>query len=99
MWLRFPEEASVCPGCRSSRLTMLDVIPVTRGSKGRRIAFLAGCLDCGLVFTNPMPTEEAQAQYYADEGPYRIHKLEAAEQKRREEQNKPPNGAPPPRPA
>jgi len=84
MWLRFPEEASACPACRSRRLTMLDVIPVTRGAKGRRVAFLAGCVDCGLVFTNPMPTEEQQAKYYADEGPYRAHKVEAAEAKRRE---------------
>ena len=84
MWLRFPEEASVCPACRSQRLTMLDVIPVTRGAKGRRVAFLAGCVDCGLVFTNPMPTEEQQAKYYADEGPYRAHKVEAAEAKRKE---------------
>ena len=89
VWLRVTEEASACPACRSPRLTMIDVIPVTRGAKGRRIAFLAGCLDCGLVFTNPMPTEEAQAQYYADEGPYRLHKLEAAEQKRRERKAQP----------
>jgi len=89
MWLQFPEEASACPACRSSRLAMLDVIPVTRGAKGRRIAFLAGCADCGLVFTNPMPTEEQQAQYYADEGPYRAHKIEAAETKRRERKAQP----------
>jgi SAM-dependent methyltransferase len=31
-----------------------------------------------------MPTEEQQAKYYADEGPYRAHKVEAAEAKRRE---------------
>ena len=77
MWLRFAEEASACPACGSRRLTMLDVIPITRGAKGRRVAFLAGCADCGLVFTNPMPTEEQQAKYYADEGPYRAHKVEA----------------------
>lgn len=84
LWLHFREEASRCPGCRSPLLKMLDVIPVTRGAKGRRVAFLAGCTACGLVFTNPMPTEEQQARYYADEGPYRAHKVEAAETKRRE---------------
>ena len=93
MWLRFPEEASACPACRSRRLTMLDVIPVTRGAKGRRVAFLAGCADCGLVFTNPMPTEEQQAKYYADEGPYRAHKVEAAEAKRRERKKSGPRPA------
>jgi SAM-dependent methyltransferase len=67
---------------------MLDVIHVTRGAKGRRVAFLAGCGACGLIFTDPMPTEEQQARYYSDEGPYRAHKLEAAEAKRQERKGK-----------
>jgi SAM-dependent methyltransferase len=84
LWLRFADEASACPGCRSRRLAMLDVIPVARGPKGRRVSFLTGCHDCGLLFTNPMPTQEQLDRYYADEGPYRTHKVEAAHARRLE---------------
>lgn len=68
---------------------MLDVIHTARGSKGRRVSFLTGCHDCGLLFTNPIPTEEQLDRYYADEGPYRTHKVEAAQARRLERKTRP----------
>lgn len=84
LWLRFPDEAATCPGCMSARIRLLDVFPIPRDLKGRRTLFLAGCHDCGLLFANPIPSEEQLERYYADEGPYRTHKVEAAEARRRE---------------
>jgi 2-polyprenyl-3-methyl-5-hydroxy-6-metoxy-1,4-benzoquinol methylase len=60
------------------------VVPVTRGAKGRRISFLTGCHDCGLLFANPTPSKEQIEHYYADEGAYRAHKVEAARARRLE---------------
>ena len=84
LWLRCDDEASACPGCGSRRLALLDVIHISRGTKGRRVSFLTGCEDCGLLFTNPIPTEEQLERYYADEGPYRTHKVEVAHARRLE---------------
>jgi SAM-dependent methyltransferase len=57
---------------------------IRRDVEGRRVSFLTGCHDCGLLFTNPIPTEEQLERYYADEGPYRAHKVEAGEARRLE---------------
>lgn len=81
-WLRFPTEASACPACTSPRITLIDVMSIRRDIEGRRVTFLTGCHDCGLLFTNPIPTEEQLDRYYADEGPYRAHKVEAGEARR-----------------
>jgi len=81
-WLRFPTEAPACPACTSPRITLIDVLPIRRDIEGRRVSFLTGCHDCGLLFTNPIPTEAQLERYYADEGPYRAHKVEAGEARR-----------------
>jgi len=66
LWLRFENEASACPGCASSRITLLDVFKIPRDPGGRRLAFLTGCHDCGLLFVNPLPPpEQLQRQYSA----------------------------------
>lgn len=70
LWARFPDEASACPACTSSRITVLDVIPTLRDAHGRFISFVTGCHDCGLLFTNPPRSQEELQQYYADEGPW-----------------------------
>jgi SAM-dependent methyltransferase len=69
-WLRLDNEASACPACGSSRITLLDVFPIRRTPARRRIAFVGGCYACGLLFTNPLPTEEQLRRYYSDEGPW-----------------------------
>jgi len=70
LWARFPDEASACPACTSSKITVLDVIPTLRDAHGRLISFVTGCRDCGLLFTNPPRSQEELQQYYADEGPW-----------------------------
>ena len=70
LWVRFPDEASVCPACASSRITVLDVIPTVRDSKGRLVSLVTGCHECGLLFTNPQRSREELQAYYAAEGPW-----------------------------
>jgi SAM-dependent methyltransferase len=84
MWLRFSDEAEKCPGCASPRIRLLDAFPIRRDITGRRTLFLSGCEQCGLLFANPIPTEAQLEPYYADEGPYRTHKVEAARMRRLE---------------
>jgi SAM-dependent methyltransferase len=84
LWLRFLDEATECPGCSSMRITLLDALPIRRDMKGRRTIFLSGCVSCGLLFANPVPGQEQLERYYGDEGPYRVHVVEAASAKRAE---------------
>jgi SAM-dependent methyltransferase len=68
LWLRFENEARACPACASSRITLLDVFKIPRDARGRRLAFLTGCHDCGLLFVNPLPSAEQLQQQYAVDG-------------------------------
>lgn len=43
---------------------------IPRTPERRRIAFISGCYACGLLFANPLPTEEQLHRYYSDEGPW-----------------------------
>jgi len=61
---RAPREAERCPACGSTHLEDLDVLQM----RGRRFGFVSLCDACGLVFSNPPPTEEALAQFYAPAG-------------------------------
>lgn len=89
-WLRFENEASSCPACDSVRIVVLDVFPIPRKRDRRRVAFLTGCRACGLLFANPLPTQEQLEQYYSDGGAWaevrseRMHKLEASSRRRAE---------------
>jgi 2-polyprenyl-3-methyl-5-hydroxy-6-metoxy-1,4-benzoquinol methylase len=78
-WLRYPDEATECPGCASPRFRLLDVLQIPRDIAGRRTLFLSVCDACGLLFANPVPSAEQLACYYAEEGPYRTHTVRAAE--------------------
>ena len=70
LWLRFPDEATACPGCASSHIRLLDVIAIPRDTKGRRVSFITGCDKCGLLFSNPPPTRDELERYYSTEGPW-----------------------------
>ena len=83
-WLRFDDEASSCPACGSTRLTLLDAFPVVRNAKKRLVSFLTGCYECGLLFSNPLPTEAEIERLYGRGGKWadmhseRRRRLEAA---------------------
>lgn len=87
-WLRFDDEASVCPGCASSRITLIDAFSIPRDAAGRRVSFLTGCHGCGLLFANPLPDHEHLAGFYANDGAWaarreeRTGRLEAARRQR-----------------
>ena len=68
LWLRFEDEATACPACGSSRLSLLDVLRVRGDMTGRRLTFLAGCEDCGLLFCNPLPHRETLDGFYGETG-------------------------------
>lgn len=88
LWLRFDEEAAACPACGSSRIALLDALSIPRDPKGRRIVFLTGCHECGLLFANPLPTPEHLEQFYGTEGRWaerreaRTRRLEEAHARR-----------------
>lgn len=68
VWLRVPDETTTCLACASTDIRMLDVISIPRTSTGRGVAFVTGCRDCGLLFTNPPPSAEELARFYAPGG-------------------------------
>jgi SAM-dependent methyltransferase len=68
LWLRYDNEARACPACSSSRITLLDVFKIPRDRRGRRLAFVTGCHECGVIFVNPLPSPEELHERYAPEG-------------------------------
>lgn len=67
-WVRFENEASACPACRSSRIRMLDIFSIPRTPERRRLAFISGCRACGLLFVNPLPSASELQKYYSERG-------------------------------
>jgi SAM-dependent methyltransferase len=80
--LRYADEATRCPACASAHITVLDVFPIVRDFKGRRLSFLTGCDDCGLLFANPLRTQEEAERYYAEDGPWAASRAEHVSQLR-----------------
>ncbi len=75
-WLRFDDEVSACPGCTSPRITLLDSFAIPRDARRRRIRFLSGCYDCGLLFSNPLPLADQLAEFYGDGGAWAARRAE-----------------------
>ena len=62
---RLPNESERCPACDSPRLFDLDMI---RFRRSQNVGFVTGCRGCGLVFTNPLPSDADLAQFYSPSG-------------------------------
>jgi 2-polyprenyl-3-methyl-5-hydroxy-6-metoxy-1,4-benzoquinol methylase len=62
------EELPRCPLCSRAEVRALDVYGIGKpiAVDAVRLA-LVGCEACGIVFSHPLPTEEALAQYYDTE--------------------------------
>ena len=65
---RAPREHEQCPACASPELEALAVHLLGRPIGGRRVGLVSGCLACGLVFVNPLPTDEELAATYSPDG-------------------------------
>jgi SAM-dependent methyltransferase len=68
LWLSFENEVASCPACHSPDIVLLDAVKISRDSHGRRVMFVTGCRECGLLFSNPLPTVEDLARHYAPGG-------------------------------
>jgi SAM-dependent methyltransferase len=55
---------------------MLDAFPIPKTPGGRRLAFISGCGDCGVVFVNPLPTPAQLERYYSEEGTWASRQAE-----------------------
>ena len=62
---QLPNECERCPACDSPRLFDLDMI---RFRRSRTLGFVTACRGCGLVFSNPLPSEADLAQFYSPSG-------------------------------
>lgn len=67
---RVPGECDRCPACTSRRLYELDLLLV-RLPHRKQTGFVSGCEDCGLVFSNPLPSSDELKQFYSPEGEWR----------------------------
>lgn len=70
LWLRIEGEAVACPACGSSRIVLLEVMSLPRQVTRRRLGFVTGCRECGVLFSNPLPTPEQLARFYDPIGPW-----------------------------
>jgi SAM-dependent methyltransferase len=64
---RVAGECESCPTCGSPRLYELDLLPVRR-PEGRRLGFVSGCEECGIVFSNPLPSADDLEHFYRPGG-------------------------------
>ena len=65
---RVPREADVCPACSSGALHDLAYRELGGAVDGRRVGLISGCETCGLVFVNPLPSDDELAAFYAPTG-------------------------------
>lgn len=63
-----PGEQSTCPACGAPDIEHLQPLPLHDRPAGPRVGFVTGCHRCGIVFANPMPSDEALARMYSPEG-------------------------------
>ena len=89
-WYSPAGEQHRCPACGRTRIKHLDVRRWQSRGNDQQAGFISGCVSCGLVFANPMPTPEALAKLYAPGGMF----FEAYK-KRWVEGRPPPVGLPP----
>jgi len=85
---RAPGELETCPACESRQLLTLGVHKLAQAVAGRRTGFVSGCEECGLVFVNPLPSDEALAAMYGPKGEWGLarsddHSAVAADAERR----------------
>ena len=66
-------EQHTCPACGRTRIKHLDVRRWQSRGNDQQAGFISGCVSCGLVFANPMPTPEALAKLYAPRGRFFEH--------------------------
>ena len=63
-----PGERSTCPACGARDIEDLLPLPLHDRPAGPRVGFVTGCRRCGIVFANPMPSDESLARMYSPEG-------------------------------
>ena len=68
---RVPGERDSCPACESHLIEELDLLPLRRARHGRYVGFVSLCGDCGLVFSNPLPSEDDLNAFYRPGGEWR----------------------------
>jgi SAM-dependent methyltransferase len=78
-----PGECEQCPACGSRRLYDLDVLPL-RFPGRRQTGFVSGCDDCGLVFSNPLPSPDELSRFYSRDGHWRPARAASADEGVRE---------------
>jgi 2-polyprenyl-3-methyl-5-hydroxy-6-metoxy-1,4-benzoquinol methylase len=69
-WYSPAGEQRTCPACGGTRIKHLDVRRWQSRGNDQQAGFISGCVSCGLVFVNPMPTPEALAKRYTSGGKF-----------------------------
>lgn len=74
---RAPDELDACPVCGASGPRPLMPIPLE--GRSRTYGFASGCQRCGVVFANPMPSDDHVAAVYSPAGEWGRHRQEEQE--------------------
>jgi SAM-dependent methyltransferase len=65
---RVPGEARACPACGAPACHLEPLVFSPALSAVRRVGFVSGCENCGLLFANPLPSVQALAGVYRPDG-------------------------------
>lgn len=63
-----PRESDRCPACGSGPVQPLAPLSLRGKLDGKLAGLVTGCERCGVVFANPLPSEEALERMYSPEG-------------------------------
>jgi 2-polyprenyl-3-methyl-5-hydroxy-6-metoxy-1,4-benzoquinol methylase len=74
---RAPDEVVRCPACDAPRPVPLRPIPLDGRAHG--YGYASGCVRCGVVFANPLPSAQAVAEVYTAEGAWGRHRQDEQE--------------------
>jgi 2-polyprenyl-3-methyl-5-hydroxy-6-metoxy-1,4-benzoquinol methylase len=75
-----PGEQRVCPACGAQPTTNLEPLSITSPASVRwKFGFISGCEQCGVVFANPMPSEQELDTVYSPEGEWGRHRQDEQE--------------------
>ena len=74
---RVPHERDTCPACGGRPLRHLA--PLSSSRPLWRFGFISGCVRCGVLFANPLPSEGDLIEAYSPEGEWGRHRQEEQE--------------------
>ena len=75
-----PDERRDCPCCGSIAIVHIEPLSITRPASVRwKYGFISGCRRCGVLFANPLPSQQELDRVYSPAGDWGRHRQDEQE--------------------